>query len=210
MPTIRPITIHGEPVLHQRAAEVTEIDDDVRQLVDDMHFTQDAARGVGLAAPQVGVGLRIFTWHFEDADPAPERGAVINPVLTLLAKVSEEAPDVDAETEGCLSVPGYGFPLKRADHVRLQGFDISGQPIDVEANDWFARILQHEYDHLDGKLYVNRLRDKWARRWKKTVRKEGWTSAGNTWLPGTDRDPFGHDDNNDSDENNESETTASS
>lgn len=192
-PSIRPITIHGEPVLHRRATEVEEIDQHIRELVADMHLTQEAARGVGLAAPQVGVGLRIFTWAYEDTGDAPNQGEVINPVLTLLGKVSQEAPDADAETEGCLSVPGYGFPLKRSDHVRLQGFTVDGDEVDFEAHGWFARIMQHEHDHLDGYLYVNRLKDKWARRWKKSLRREGWNEPGLTWMPGVDEDPFGHD-----------------
>lgn len=190
---IRPITVHGEPVLHRRAADVEVIDDEIRTLVQDMYETQVAARGVGLAAPQVGVGLRIFTWTFGDTGSVPNTGHVINPVLTLLGKVSQEEPDEETETEGCLSAPGYGFPLKRSDHVRLQGFDVEGNPIDFEATGWFARIMQHEYDHLDGYLYVNRLNGKWTRRWKKALRREGWTVPGTTWMPGEDEDPFGHD-----------------
>lgn len=191
---ILPIVIHGDPVLHNRAAEVEEINDDIRQLVADMHVTQEAARGVGLAAPQVGVGLRIFTWEFEDTGDAPTTGEVLNPVLTQLGKVSQEDPDPESETEGCLSVPALSYPLKRSDHVRLQGFDVDGHEIDFEATGWFARILQHEFDHLNATLYVNRLNPRWAKRWKKELRKHGWTTAGNTWLPGADEDPFGHDD----------------
>lgn len=191
---ILPIVIHGDPVLHKRASEVDEINDDIRQIVADMHVTQEAARGVGLAAPQVGVGQRIFTWEFEHTGDAPTKGEVLNPVLTLLGKVSQEDPDPDSETEGCLSVPALGYPLKRSDHVRLQGFDVSGDPIDFEAHDWFARILQHEFDHLNGALYVNRLNTRWSKRWKKELRRQGWNTAGNTWMPGEDDDPFGHDD----------------
>ena len=129
---ILPIVIHGDPVLHNRAAEVEEITNDIRQLVADMHVTQEAARGVGLAAPQVGVGLRIFTWEFEHTGDAPTKGEVLNPVLTLLGKVSQEDPDPERETEGCLSVPALGYPLKRSDHVRLQGFDVEGKPVDFD------------------------------------------------------------------------------
>ena len=192
--TIHPITICGEPVLHTRAAPVTEYDEALRTLIDDMYATQEAAHGVGLAAPQIGVGLRIFTWTFEDSGQAPSRGHVINPVLTRLGRTSQEEPDPDEESEGCLSVPGYSFPLKRSDHVRLTGIDVDGRPIDFEATGWFARIMQHEFDHLDGYLYVNRLNGRWTRRWKKSLRREGWTGPGNTWLPGVDHDPFGHDD----------------
>jgi peptide deformylase len=197
---ILPIVIHGDPVLHNRAAEVEVIDNEIRQLVADMHVTQEAARGVGLAAPQVGAGLRIFTWEFENTVDAPNKGEVLNPVLTLLGKVSQEDPDPETETEGCLSVPGLGYPLKRSDHVRLQGFDVNNNPIDFEAHGWFARILQHEYDHLNATLYVNRLNQRWSKRWKKELRKQGWTTAGQTWMPGEDQDPFGHDHDETSDD----------
>lgn len=193
--TIRPITIHGEPVLHRRAAEVETIDEEIRELIADMDETLDASNGVGLAAPQIGVGLRIFNWKYDgDTGEAPSRGVIINPRLRLIGKVSKEDPDPDEETEGCLSAPGYGFPLKRSDHVEIQGLDAEANPVRFEATGWFARIMQHEYDHLDGYLYVNRLNQKWAKRWKKVLKKEGWTISGNSWRPGVDADPFGHDD----------------
>lgn len=192
--TIRPITIHGEPVLHRRAEEVPTIDDEIREIIADMDETLDASHGVGLAAPQIGVGLRIFHWKYEgDTGEAPHRGVVINPRLRLIGKVSKEEPDAEAEVEGCLSAPGYSFPLKRSEHIELQGLDAAGGPLRFEATGWFARIMQHEYDHLDGYLYVNRLNPKWAKRWKKALRREGWTVPGNTWMPGEDPDPFGHD-----------------
>ncbi len=193
MASIRPITVYGEPVLHRRAAEVEVIDDEIRELVEDMYVTQEAARGVGLAAPQVGVGLRIFTWTFSDTQDAPNVGHVINPVLTQLAKPAQGDPDPHEDTEGCLSVPGHGFPLLRSDHVRVTGQRVDGERIDFEARGWFARIMQHEYDHLNGTLYVNRLEGKWARRWKRAQRAERLNVPGVTWLPGSDPDPFGHD-----------------
>lgn len=110
MASIRPVTVYGEPVLHRRAAEVEVIDDEIRELIEDMYVTQEAAHGVGLAAPQVGVGLRIFTWTFPDSGDAPNVGHVINPVLTHLDKAPREEPHPDEHTEGCLSVPGLGFP----------------------------------------------------------------------------------------------------
>ncbi|MCW4464960.1 peptide deformylase [Glutamicibacter sp. MNS18] len=188
---IRQITVYGEPVLHKRAAEVTEFNDELRALVADMHATMDAAHGVGLAAPQIGVGLRIFTYIYADQDTAPERGVVINPRLTL-SKVSQASPDADEESEGCLSVPGLSFPLKRADYAKIEGVDEFGKPVSFEANGWFARIMQHEYDHLDGFLYVDKLVPKWDKRWLKAKKSLGWGVPGNTWLPGTDEDPFGH------------------
>ena len=193
MASIRPITVYGEPVLHRRAAEVEVIDDEIRELIEDMYVTQEAAHGVGLAAPQVGVGLRIFTWTFPDSGDAPNVGHVINPVLTYLEKAPQEAPDEDEHTEGCLSVPGHGYPLQRPGRVRLSGQRVDGEMFEFVAEGWFARIMQHEYDHLDGYLYVNRLNGKWTRRWKKALRREGWTVPGTTWMPGEDEDPFGHD-----------------
>ncbi len=128
--TIRPITIHGEPVLHRRAAEVETIGEEIRELIADMDETLDASNGVGLAAPQIGVGLRIFNWKYDgDTGEAPRRGVIINPRLRLIGKVSKEDPDPDEEVEGCLSAPGYGFPLKRSDHVEIQGLDAEGRPL---------------------------------------------------------------------------------
>lgn len=189
--TVLPITIWGEPVLHRRAAEVETFDDDLRVLIADMFETNDAANGVGLAAPQVGVGKRIFVYKFANDDGAPDTGVVVNPVLTL-SKVSGAVPDPDEEEEGCLSFPGEQYPLKRAEWARVQGFDGHGQPVNFEATGWFARVIQHEFDHLDGKLYVNRLMDRYARKAMKQAKKNGWGVPGLTWMPGVDPDPFGH------------------
>ncbi|WP_120004790.1 peptide deformylase [Nesterenkonia muleiensis] len=192
--TVRPIVIHGEPVLHRRASEVQTIDAEIQALIKDMNETLDASNGVGLAAPQIGVGLRIFNWKYAETGDVPHRGVIINPRLRLIGKVSQEMPDPDHEAEGCLSAPGYSFPLKRSGHVEITGLDAAGHPVQFEATGWFARILQHEYDHLDGYLYVNRLTDRYAKQWKKVVKREGWSQAGNSWMPGKDPDPFGHDD----------------
>lgn len=190
--TIRPVTITGEPVLHTRAQPVTEIDDEIRQLVEDMYLTCTAARGVGLAAPQVGVGLRIFTWELANDDGAPTQGHVINPFLKASKPPAGEA-DRDEESEGCLSVPGLTYPLKRGETAHLTGYDIDGNEIDIAGTGWFARMLQHEYDHLNGFLYVDRLEAKWQKKARKAIKAEGWGTPGQTWQPGEDRDPFGHD-----------------
>lgn len=189
---VRPIVITGEPVLHRRAEPVAVIDDGIRELVADMYETMDAARGVGLAAPQVGVGLRIFTWQLRNDDGIPPRGVVVNPYL-VASKPAVGDPDPNEETEGCLSVPGESFPLRRGERATLTGQDLDGAEVRYEATGWFARMLQHEYDHLNGFLYVDRLEGKWARRARKAVRANGWGEPGLTWLPGVDRDPFGHD-----------------
>lgn len=183
---VRPICITGEPVLHTRASEVTEFDAELSALVADMYVTMDKAPGVGLAATQVGVGLRVFVYDYEDEAGNPVRGEVINPVLELGPIETGEA-DWDTEQEGCLSVPGERFPLKRADWVKLTGVDLKQQPISIEATGWLARIFQHEFDHLDGKLYVDRLAEPHASDAKKIVMKNNWGKPGLTWLPGKDK-----------------------
>jgi peptide deformylase len=189
---VRPIVITGEPVLHRRAQSVESFDDELRALVDDMFETMDAAHGVGLAAPQIGVGLRIFTWEMDNSDGVTPRGVLVNPYLTA-SKASPEDPDPHEESEGCLSVPGESFPLKRGDRATVSGYDVDGREISFEATGWFARCMQHEYDHLNGFLYVDRLGDRWGKKARKAVKKAGWGTPGHSWMPGVDPDPFGHD-----------------
>jgi len=183
--TIRPICITGEPVLHSRAAEVTEFDGKLRQLVEDMFDTMDKAPGVGLAAPQIGVGLRIFTYDYADDDGIDRRGVIINPSLEI-GPIVDEPADEDTEIEGCLSVPGERFPLKRAEKAIITGVDLDKQPVRIEADGWFARIFQHEFDHLDGKLYVDRLAEPWHEIALDIIQDNGWGKPGLTWLPGKD------------------------
>jgi peptide deformylase len=183
--TIRPICITGEPVLHSRAAEVTVFDQALRDLVADMFETMDKAPGVGLAAPQIGVGLRIFTYDYADDDGNERRGVLINPTLEL-GPIIDEPADEDTEIEGCLSVPGERFPLKRAENVTVSGFDLDQNRVTIEADGWFARIFQHEYDHLDGFLYVDRLAEPWHEIATDIVLDNGWGKPGLTWLPGRD------------------------
>lgn len=197
--TVRPIVITGEPVLHRRAEPVTQFDDELRALVDDMFETMDAARGVGLAAPQIGVGLRIFTWQMDNNDGVPARGVIVNPFVSP-SKPAVGDPDPDEESEGCLSVPGESFPLRRGERASVSGYDVDGNEIAFAATGWFARCMQHEYDHLNGFLYVDRLNERWAKKAKKAVKRNGWGTPGHTWMPGVDRDPFGHDDADDTDD----------
>lgn len=187
---VRPITIAGEPVLHQRAAAVENFDDALRTLIADMYETMDEANGVGLAAPQIGVGLRIFVYGMVNDDDVPPRGVLVNPTL-VTSKVSGAEPDED-ESEGCLSFPGESFPLKRADWVKVNGYDGEGKPVEFEATGWFARCMQHEFDHLNGTLYVDRLNPRYARKAKRAAKDNGWGKPGLTWMPGVDPDPFGH------------------
>lgn len=196
--SIRPVVITGDPVLHQRAAAVEVIDDQIRALVADMFETMDASHGVGLAAPQIGVGLRIFTWQMANDDGIPERGVVINPYVTS-TRPPDGDPDPHEEAEGCLSVPGESFPLRRGERASLRGTGLDGEELVYDASGWFARMFQHEYDHLNGFLYIDRLGGRWARKAKKAVRSHGWGVPGLTWTPGVDKDPFGHDDLDDDD-----------
>ncbi|EWT05483.1 peptide deformylase [Intrasporangium chromatireducens Q5-1] len=189
---VRPIVITGEPVLHRTAAHVTDFDDDLHRLVSDMHETNEAANGVGLAAPQIGVGLRVFVWKMENHDGVPPEGHIINPIVTT-SRVPQERPDPHEDSEGCLSVPGESFPLKRAERAHVVGVDLDQKPVEFDATGWFARCMQHEYDHLNGTLYVDRLDDRYAKKARKAVKRNGWGGPGHTWLPGVDPDPFGHD-----------------
>ena len=182
---VRPITITGEPVLHRPAAEVTVVDDDLRALVADMFETMDAAPGVGLAAPQVGVGLRVFVYSWVDDEGESWRGVAINPQLWQ-SPLGTEPLDEDDESEGCLSIPGDRFPLRRAEHALLQATDLDGVDYEIEAQGWLARIFQHEYDHLDGVLYADRLEHPLYKAAAKSVKRSGWGVAGKTWLPGVD------------------------
>ncbi|MFC0314366.1 peptide deformylase [Gordonia phosphorivorans] len=194
---ILPICIIGEPVLHQPTTPV-ELDDTGRpapelvQLLDDMYETMDAANGVGLAANQVGRGLRMFVYDCPDGAER-RRGEVINPVLET-SELPETMPDPDDNDEGCLSVPGEGFPTGRAEWAKVTGTDRDGKPVEIEGHGFFARMLQHETGHLDGFLYVDVLIGRNARAAKKAVKRNGWGVPGLTWLPGSDVDPFGHDD----------------
>ena len=182
---IRPIVITGNPVLHSRASEVTVFDDELRSLVADMYDTMDKAPGVGLAAPQVGIPLRIFVYDFADDEGNERRGVLINPVLEI-GPIVDEPADEDTEVEGCLSVPGERFPLKRAETAVVSGVDLEQKPVRIEADGWFARIFQHEFDHLDGNLYVDKLRDEFKGEVEEIKQDEGWGVDGLSWMPGKD------------------------
>lgn len=182
--SILPITIYGEPVLHRPAEPVTEFNDELRALVDDMFDTCEAAPGVGLAAPQIGVGKQIFVWMYEDQDVAPARGVAINP--TLWISPAEVGVPGEDEEEGCLSFPGEQFALRRSERALLRAFDLDGKPFEIEASGWFARIFQHEYDHLLGYLYVDRLVGPEKVAAASARSRNGWGVPGKTWRPGVD------------------------
>ncbi|MCD0448833.1 peptide deformylase [Actinocorallia sp. API 0066] len=150
---VRPITLIGDPVLHRPLKEVTEFDDALRQLADDMFASMYAANGVGLAANQIGVDLRIFVYDCVDDHGEQHKGVVVNPTV--------EFPDrdrtLDNDSEGCLSVPGPYADVARVDHVHCHGFDLDGDPVSLHGTGQLARCFQHETDHLNGKLYVDRI-----------------------------------------------------
>jgi len=182
---VRPIRITGDPVLHSRARPVGDIDDDVRALVRDMEETMAAAPGVGLAAPQVGVPIRLFIWNWRDEQGVQHRGTAIDPELWISPTPVGE-PDEDAESEGCLSFPGERFPLRRSELAHLYATGLDGRPFDVKASGWLARIFQHEVDHLEGTLYIDRLIYPLTRSVAKVIRKKSWGAPGASWTPGVD------------------------
>lgn len=151
------IRIIGDPVLRTRAQEVTEFGPEIQKLVDDMDETMENVEGAGLAAPQVGVSLRVFTYQIDGV-----RGHIINPVLEL----SEDfQPDV---AEGCLSIPGIMAPVPRRRQVKATGFDKFGKQVVISGEGLLARCIQHETDHLDGILFLERLApDDRKAAWKK-------------------------------------------
>jgi peptide deformylase len=140
------IRLFGDPVLTQRAAEIADIDGSLVRLVDDMVETMHEARGLGLAAPQVGVQKRLFVYQLEDRDPV----AIVNPTIT-------ESRGEWEYDEGCLSIPGLFFPIVRPKEIHLTGWDLDGKEISIEADEIEARCFQHELDHLDGRLLLGML-----------------------------------------------------
>jgi peptide deformylase len=145
---VRPIVVLGNPILRQKAKRVGRIDESIRSLLDDMVETMHAAKGIGLAAPQVGVPLRVIVVEYEDT-----RLQLVNPEII---KVSEET---DVAEEGCLSIPHYYGPVRRHNAVVVKGLNRNGKEMRVKADGWVARVLQHEIDHLDGVLFIDKLED---------------------------------------------------
>ncbi|GGW85539.1 peptide deformylase [Streptomyces noursei] len=152
--TSRPITVVGNPVLHKECKDVTAFDDELAQLIDDMFASQRTAEGVGLAANQIGVDLKVFVYDCLDDEGVRHVGAVCNPVLDELPAGRRV---LDDSNEGCLSVPGAYAELPRPDYAVVRGQDAKGEPIVVRGTGYFARCLQHETDHLYGYLYIDRL-----------------------------------------------------
>lgn len=155
---IRTVLKMGHPLLRQVAAPVAQFDRDLEVLVADMDDTMRAMSGAGIAAPQIGVGLRVVIFELRENPRYPHVAPVpytvlVNPVLTPLADEQEEG------WEGCLSVPGMRGLVPRFTRLRYQGFDREGAPIDRTVEGFHARVVQHEVDHLDGILYPQRIAD---------------------------------------------------
>ena len=159
---VQPIRLFGDPVLRTPAVPVVDFDKELRRLVADLTDTMLAAPGAGLAAPQIGVGLRVFTWHVEG-----ELGHLVNPVLDL-SEEEQHGP------EGCLSLPDLTFDCTRALRVVAKGFDMHGEPVSIEGHELLARAIQHETDHLDGVLFLDRLDAANRKLAMKAIRESEW------------------------------------
>ncbi len=160
----REIRVIGDPVLRTPCEPITDINDRVKALVEDLLENVDQDGRAGLAANQIGVGLRAFSWNIDG-----DIGYVLNPVLVEVS--TEEYQDGD---EGCLSVPGLWYPTERAWYARVEGVDLDGKPLVVEGEELMARALQHETDHLDGKLYIDRLSRANRKKALRAIREANW------------------------------------
>jgi len=159
---VKPIRLFGDPVLTTPAAEVTTFDKELRKLVKDLTDTMMDAPGAGLAAPQLGVSLRVFTYDVDDVI-----GHLINPVLDL----SDEMQEGD---EGCLSVPDLAFNTRRAMRVVAKGMNEFGEPVVIEGSELMARCVQHETDHLDGIMFIDRLDPETRKEAMRAIREAEW------------------------------------
>ncbi|MFJ5926645.1 peptide deformylase [Kitasatospora sp. NPDC092948] len=162
---VQPIRIFGDPVLRSTAKPVVTFDKELRRLVKDLTDTMLGAPGAGLAAPQLGVSLRVFTYNVDGVV-----GHLINPDLSL----TEEEQD---GPEGCLSLPGLRFDTKRAFGVVAKGFNMYGDPVTVEGTELLARCIQHETDHLDGIIFIDRLDRETRKAAMKAIRESDWGGA---------------------------------
>jgi peptide deformylase len=161
--TVRPVRLFGDPVLRTPAQEVTDFDRQLRRLVKDLMATLRDERGAGLSAPQIGVGLRAFVFDVDDV-----RGHLINPVLDFPDEAEQDGP------EGCLSFPGLYYDVTRRQNVVASGFDSDGRPVRVVGDQQLARCLQHETDHLDGVLFIDRMDGLTRKQAMREIRETDW------------------------------------
>lgn len=169
--SVREVVLLGDPVLREKAEEVEVFDEELRSLVRDMFETMVAEEGAGLAAPQIGISKRIFVADIRESRGAPARFAMVNP------KLVEVSDEVESEAEGCLSIPGVSEVVTRPARVAVEGFDPTGEPLRVEADELLARVIQHEIDHLDGILFFDRIsplkRSLLLKKYRKLAEEEG-------------------------------------
>ena len=163
---------YGDPILRRRAAPVREITPEIRRTVEDMIETMYDEVGIGLAAPQVGVSLRLMVVSH---DKSGEARGLVNPMI------AEQGGEVTSE-EGCLSLPGIFAPVTRAEWVRLEAQDLEGHPVSIRGRGLTARVFQHEMDHLDGVLFIDRLDTMTRDRIKRRIKKEGFPAESNKAL----------------------------
>jgi peptide deformylase len=161
--TVQPIRLFGDPVLRTKADEVVDFDKELRVLVQDLWDTMEEQGGSGLAAPQVGVSLRVFAYHCDGF-----AGHLVNPTWEM---IGEEIQD---GLEGCLSIPGLGWDCRRYLRVVAHGWNMHGEPVQVEGTDLLARCIQHETDHLDGVLFVDRLDPATRKAALREIRQADW------------------------------------
>jgi peptide deformylase len=164
---VQRIRLFGDPVLRTPADPVTDFDKELRGLVGDLFDTMLDAPGVGLAAPQIGVGLRVFTYHLDQ----DEHGHLINPTLSFPSAEEQDG------AEGCLSIPGLSWDCRRHRHVVATGWNMHGDPVTVHGSDLLARCVQHETDHLDGVLFVDRLDPEARRAALAEIRAAAWAAG---------------------------------
>ncbi|MFJ3705544.1 MULTISPECIES: peptide deformylase [unclassified Streptomyces] len=165
---VRAMSLLGAPVLHSPCDDVTEFGPSLARLVEDMFATMYAANGVGLAANQIGVPLRVFVYDCPDDDEVRHLGHLVNPVLI------EADGDTVRGPEGCLSLPGIEAGTPRFDRAVVEGRTIAGEPVRITGTGWFARCLQHECDHLDGRVYTDRLTGLRRSRALRAARRAPW------------------------------------
>ncbi|MFC5060363.1 peptide deformylase [Saccharothrix xinjiangensis] len=182
--TVLPVRLFGDPALIQPAAQVTDFDKELRRLIRDLHDTLDDQRGAGLAAPQLGISRRVFVYNVEGT-----KGHLVNPTLSFPDEEEQDGP------EGCLSMPGLYFDTKRRLNVVAKGYTAHGDPLQIVGSGYMARCLQHETDHLDGVLFIDRmdaerrraalkeiLAADWANRPAPTVKISPHDSGAGMWL----------------------------
>jgi peptide deformylase len=161
---VQPIRLFGDPVLTTPAEPVVDFDKELRVLVRDLTETMLDAPGSGLAAPQIGVGLRVFTYDVDG-----QLGHLVNPVIGVVSDDEQE------DDEGCLSFPGLAFPTRRKQRVVASGYSMHGEPVTIDGSAWLARCIQHEVDHLDGILFIDRLDPEQRKAAMRAIREAEWS-----------------------------------